>query len=100
MLRKLFDTLLAKNANNNPPSVLSETAYAGFTIRVAPRKDDNGWRVAGEILRDDRNDEPSQSVTFVRADVFGSREVAGEMTLMKAQRLIDEQGDQLFTHQS
>lgn len=100
MLRKLFDTLLTKNADNNPPGILSETPYAGFIIRVAPLKDDNGWRVAGEILSDDHNSETSKSVTFVRADVVGSREAAGEMTLAKAQRLIDEQGDQLFTHQS
>lgn len=100
MLRKLFNTLLAKNADNNPSDVVSESAYSGFIIRIAPRKDDNGWRVAGEILSDDRNDEATQSLSFVRADVFSSREVASEMTLMKAQRLIDEQGEQLFTSPS
>ena len=36
------------------------------------------------------------TTTFVRADVHGSQEMAAEVTLEKARRLIDEQGPSLF----
>jgi hypothetical protein len=96
MLRKLFDTLRAKRASDNPSEVVSESTYGGLIIQVAPLKDDNGWRVGGAILSSD-DPATAQRLAFVRADVFSSRETAAEMTLAKAQRLIDEQGERLFT---
>ena len=94
MVLRLLRSMLGSTGGNNPPEVVSETVYNGYTIVAAPSEDSGGWRVAGRIVTEIAGE--SRSVSFVRADVYGSREVAAEMTTLKAQRLIDEQGRRLF----
>ena len=86
--------MMGRNGGDNPPAVAAETTYQGYTITATPSEDPGGWRVRGEIRAD--LDGTPRSTAFVRADIYGSREVAAEMTLAKARRLIDEQGPGLF----
>jgi len=86
--------MLGGTDTDTPPEPVSETSYQGYQIIAAPIEDAGGWRVSGRIVRTTEGGE--EAVPFVRADVYGSREVAAEMTTHKAQRLIDEQGGRLF----
>ena len=86
--------MMGRNGGDNPPAVVAETTYQGYTIAATPSEDPGGWRVRGRISTE--RDGTPQSTTFIRADIYGSREVAAEMTLAKARRLIDEQGSGLF----
>ena len=86
--------MMGRNGGDNPPAAVAETTYQGYTITATPSEDPGGWRVRGRIATE--QDGTPQSTTFVRADVYGSQDVAAEMTLAKARRLIDEQGTGLF----
>jgi len=69
------------------------TPYQGFWLYPTPKKDPNGWRIAGEISRDGQGDTP---YTFVRADTCPSRAEATRISLAKAQQLVDDYGAKLF----
>ncbi|AGY91787.1 hypothetical protein SPICUR_04000 [Spiribacter curvatus] len=94
MIIRFLRSMMGRNGGGNPPAVVAETTYQGYTITATPSEDPGGWRVRGQIST--TADGSAQSTTFVRADVYGSQEVAAEMTLAKARRLIDEQGSGLF----
>ena len=68
--------------------------YNGYTIVASPRQEGGGWRVAGTISRE--VDGETRTHEFVRADTGPDPEGAVNLTLSKAKRLIDEQGDRLF----
>ena len=68
--------------------------YKGYTITPSPEKDAGGWRVAGTISKEIGGKRKAHQ--FVRADVSPDREAIVAMTIDKAKRLIDEQGDRLF----
>lgn len=77
------------------PRIGGSEDYAGFRLEAMPRKDAQGWRIAGRIARE--RDGEWETVEFVRADVQGDWEDAVAMSLLKARRLVDEQGQDLFT---
>ena len=94
MIIRFLRSMMGSNGAGNPPDVAVETEYQGYTIAATPTKDPGGWRICGRISTE-INGTP-KTAEFVRADVYGSQEVAAEMTITKAQRLIDEQGLRLF----
>lgn len=94
MIIRFLRSMMGRNGGDNPPAVAAETTYQGYTITAMPTEDPGGWRIGGRISTE--LDGTLRSTTFIRADVYGSREVAAEMTIDKARRLIDEQGPDLF----
>jgi hypothetical protein len=68
--------------------------YNGYMIAPGPEKAPGGWRVAGTIAKEIRGDRKVQH--FDRADASPDREAIVAMTIEKARRIIDEQGDRLF----
>ena len=68
--------------------------YHGYTITAVPEKESGGWRLAGTISKGTGADRKAHQ--FVRADTSPDREAIVAMTIAKAKRLIDEQGDRLF----
>lgn len=76
------------------PQVGGTEDYAGYRLEAAPRKDPQGWRIAGRIGRERAGE--WQTVEFLRADVQGDWEEAVAMSLLKARRLVDERGEALF----
>jgi len=86
--------MLGANGHDNPPAVAAEGEHGGYHIAARPTAENGGWRVSGTISGE--IDGETRTVTFVRADTYGSQAVAAEMTLLKARRLIDEQGRRLF----
>ena len=68
--------------------------YKGFTIVAMPAKDANGWRVNGKITKE--TDDGLKEHQFIRADTNGDLDTVTELTITKAQRIIDEQGERIF----
>ncbi|MBA1148014.1 hypothetical protein H0Z60_13250 [Ectothiorhodospiraceae bacterium WFHF3C12] len=93
MLTRLLQRLTGERQAEAPKTAATET-YKGFTIHAAPRKDDDGWRVAGRIERE--TDAGTQSHEFIRADAFPDQDAAVTVTLRKAQQMIDQLGPRVF----
>jgi len=68
--------------------------YEGFQITVAPMKENAGYRVAARIEK--TVDGQTKTHQLIRADVCNSHEEAERVSLLKAQALIDQQGDDIF----
>lgn len=87
-LRRLFSSA------RTTPGAGASVEYNGYVIAPGPKKAPGGWRVAGTISKEIRGERKVQH--FDRADVSPDREAIVAMTIEKAKRIIDEQGDGLF----
>ena len=90
-LRRLFSP--GSGASETPRADAS-VEYDGYTIAPAPEKEPGGWRLAGAISKGTGAERKVHRL--VRADTSPDREAMVAMTIAKAKRLIDEQGDRLF----
>lgn len=68
--------------------------YKGFSIVPTPRKAPGGWTTEGVISK--KAGESTRSERFIRADMLMSEEEAVGYSVMKAKKIIDEQGERLF----
>jgi hypothetical protein len=68
--------------------------YNGATITPSPEKVPGGWRLGATISKETEGQRRVHHL--VRADTSPDREALVAMTLVKAKRLLDEQGDHLF----
>ena len=68
--------------------------YNGFTIRATPFTEGGQYQTCGVITREIGGEVKEHR--FIRADRFASREDAVDVTLRKARRMIDEQGERIF----
>jgi len=91
-LRRLFSP--GSGASETPRADAS-VEYNGYTITPAPEKEPGGWRLAGTISKRTGGDWKVHQL--VRADTSPDREGIVAMTIAKAKRIIDEQGDRLFS---
>ena len=89
-LKKLFGGGKAQEPDVSGPS---ET-HGGYTIVATPYENNGRWQLSGVISRE--KDGVLQEHRFVRADNFGSRGEAEEMTLFKARQIIDQMGERIF----
>lgn len=94
MLTRLLQRLTGAGADRNTADAAATETYKGFTIHAQPRKDPDGWRVAGRI--EDTSGGESRSHDFIRADAFPDQQTAMTVTLRKAQQMIDQMGERLF----
>lgn len=78
-----------------PPQAVN---YKGYMIIPTPRKVEAGWTTEGKISKEIEGVPKSQY--FIRADTPAERDEAVSYTIRKAKRIIDEQGDALFTGQA
>lgn len=69
--------------------------YRDYVIRPRPVRQAGGFLTAGTIVKE--TPEGRREHRFVRADTHSSEEDARRFMVQKAQRLIDELGDRLFT---
>jgi len=79
---------------SEPPPVEASIEYSGYTITPAPEKEAAGWRVAGTISKDISGDR--KVYRLGRADTSPDRDAIVAMTIEKAKRVIDEQGERMF----
>lgn len=91
LLRKLVGGDPAAPA---PAPTEQEVEYNGYRIRPAPKQESSGWRVAGVISKD--VDGETRTHEFVRADTLSNKDDSVKMSVAKAQRIVDEQGDRMF----
>ena len=89
--KKLFGGTGAASAAEPP---LDPVEYKGFVIRPTPFVEDGQYQTCGVITRN--VDGEAREHRFIRADRFAARDDAVEVTLRKAQQLIDEQGERIF----
>jgi hypothetical protein len=68
--------------------------YKGFSIVPTPRKVPGGWTTEGVISKE--AGESTRSERFIRADMLMSENEAVDYSVMKAKKIIDEQGERLF----
>jgi hypothetical protein len=90
-LRRLFSS---GSEAGDAPRAEESVEYNGFTITAAPEKEPGGWRLSGTISKGAGGDRKVH--VLIRADTSPDREAMVQMTITKAKRLIDEQGDRLF----
>lgn len=72
------------------PSPAQGEEYKGFRITPAPGRDGGQYRVGARIEKDGRTH------TLIRADTMASLDVATAISLAKAKKVIDEQGERVF----
>lgn len=89
----LFKRLFGAGAGQEAAPAQAEE-YKGFTIVAEPRPQGGQFLTAGRIAKDTADGRKEHE--FVRAETHASRDEARNFTILKAQRLIDEQGERLF----
>ncbi|MDV2856419.1 MULTISPECIES: HlyU family transcriptional regulator [Oceanimonas] len=68
--------------------------YKGFTIIPEPGAEGGQYRLQGRIVQQHNGE--TREYRLIRADLLPGAELAAELMVAKAQRLIDENGEQLF----
>jgi hypothetical protein len=68
--------------------------YQGYLIRPAPQRQTSGWNTAGVISKEFPDGVKEHN--FIRVDTHSSQDDAVAFSVIKAQQIIDEQGDRLF----
>jgi hypothetical protein len=96
MVMRFFRGLFgAGEAGGETAAAEASVEYNGYTITPAPEKGPNGWRIVGTISREIGGE--VKVYHLGRADTSTDREAIVAMTIEKARRVIDEQGERLFT---
>jgi len=89
---KLFGSGDSAAASQEPAEAVE---YNGFTITATPLKEGGQYKTAGSISREINGE--VKSAQFIRADNHADRDSAVEHSNRKAQQIIDEQGDGIFS---
>ncbi|MDX1655285.1 MAG: HlyU family transcriptional regulator [Candidatus Competibacteraceae bacterium] len=90
-LGELFKGLFGGTREAEPAEPVT---YRDFQIIPHPKAEGGRYFIAGTIRKE--TGQGLQEHHFIRADQFTDRDLALEQTVLKAQRIIDEQGDGLF----
>ena len=72
----------------------SAVEYHGYRITPAPQRQGSGWNTAGVITKEFPDGVKEHS--FIRVDTHASKDDAISFSIIKAQQIIDEQGDRIF----
>lgn len=68
--------------------------HKGYAIRPTPYLEGGQYQTCGVISKEVNGE--LKEHRFIRADRFASRQDAIDVTIRKAQQVIDEQGDRIF----
>ena len=86
--------VLGGGAGSREPESPDPVEHDGFTIVATPRKASGGWSTEGRIGK--VIDGEAKEVHFIRADTSTSREAAITLSVSKARKIIEEQGERIF----
>ena len=89
-LKKLF----GGGVGDREPEPADPVEHEGFTIVAMPRRAGSGWSTEGLIRKDVGG--KAREVRFIRADTSPSRDAAVALSVGKARKIIDEQGERVF----
>ncbi|MDR9395560.1 HlyU family transcriptional regulator [Roseovarius sp. SYSU LYC5161] len=90
----LLSRLFGGGPGKEPAAQPDPDHYNGYDIFPEPIREGPHWRIAARIERE--VDGEVKSHYLVRADTLGEQEAAAAESVVKARRLIDEQGDGIF----
>ena len=90
-LRNLFR---GGDANGEVTPAASAVEYQGYRITPVPQRQASGWNTAGVITK--TFEDGVKEHRFVRVDTHTSRDDAVAFSIVKAQQMIDQQGDRIF----
>ncbi|MCK2046480.1 hypothetical protein HLV40_00885 [Chromohalobacter salexigens] len=93
MLKRLIEGLFRSGDVNDEE--IPATDYEGYLITPDPQDAGGQYRVSGWIRKPVEGGETREH-RFERSDIVSSREDCIELTLRKAQRYIDDIGDEMF----
>ena len=85
---------LGGGAGSREPEPADPVEHEGFTIVATPRKAGSGWSTEGRISKAIGGE--AKEVHFIRADTSTSRDAAIALSVSKARKIIDEQGERVF----
>jgi len=77
-----------------PDKAVREVEHKGYRIEAMPYAEAGQFQVAGIISKEIGGD--LKQHRFVRADRFPTVDDAADFSVMKAQQIIDQQGDRIF----
>ena len=87
--------VLGGGAGSGEPDAADPVEHDSFTIVATPRKAaSGGWSTEGRIGK--VVDGEAKEVHFIRADTSTSREAAISLSVSKARKIIEEQGERIF----
>ena len=86
--------VLGGGASSREPEAADPVEHDGFTIVATPRKASGGWSTEGLIRKVVGGE--AKEVHFIRADTSTSREAAVSLSVSKARKIIDEQGERIL----
>ncbi|WP_458524664.1 HlyU family transcriptional regulator [Onishia taeanensis] len=95
MLKKLFPGLFGAGESATSREA-DPVEYRGYLIVSDPQDVGGQYRVSGFIRKPVADGETLEH-RFERSDVVSSREACDELTVRKAERYIDDVGDDMFT---
>lgn len=90
----ILSRLFGGGSGGAEPQAEAET-YQGFTIFPEPQKEGNQFRIAARIEKEIGGEVKVHRL--IRADMIGDRDEAVKASTGKAQQMIDEQGDGIFS---
>lgn len=88
-------SILSKLFGGGGKAAKEPEVYKDFRIFSEPQQTQGGFRVGGRIEKEVGG--AVKSHDFVRADILQSAEEAERYTILKAQQLIDEQGEAILS---
>ena len=94
MLGFLKNVLGGGGGGESEPEGAEPVEHEGFAIVATPRKASGGWSTEGRIRKE--VDGETKEVHFIRADTSTSRDAAIALSVSKARKIIDEQGERVF----
>ena len=93
-LTGMFRSLFKPRQGGAAKTRVETVEYKGYTIEPASFQDGAQWVTAAKISKTEAGE--TRQHDFIRADFFPTQEGADEFAVVRAKRVIDEQGDGLF----
>lgn len=100
MLKKLLGGLFKGGERHSETETTGvEHEYRGYLIISLPQQQGGQYRVSGIIRKTmaDGESEETLEYRFERSDMLSSRDACDELMRQKAERFIDEIGDDMFS---
>jgi hypothetical protein len=96
-MASFFSKLFGRGGDSAAPAKVAEEteAYNDLTLVAAPIPEGGQYRLAGRIEK--RDGELVLVRTFIRADLFSSRDDTVASTFRKARQIADQHGASLFS---
>ena len=94
-LKKLFGGSGQAADTDAEPKGTETRDHAGFTIKATPMPEGGQFRLAALIEKEVGGEVKTHRM--IRADMFSSKDEATRFALKKAEQVIDQQGESIFS---